>query len=262
MFLANKYTLWYDQIISRARLRCTPALFEKHHVLPKSLGGTDEPVNLVKLTPREHFVAHLLLSKMTEGQARYKMTTALCLMIKNTSSKLDRTRVTSKHYDMRVAFSRVSFSAEHRAKLSAKAKVRPKQTKTEKTKELHRLTMLGKNTGKSLSAASREKISTAKRGVSLGPLSAETKAKIALANTGKRRSVETKNKMGKGWRILSPNSSIILVKALRTFCIDHQLNYTSMMNTLRTKKPIARGPSLGWMILERDVSHPSTPGNP
>lgn len=37
---------------------------EQHHVKPKCLGGTDEPDNLVSLTPREHYVAHQLLVKM------------------------------------------------------------------------------------------------------------------------------------------------------------------------------------------------------
>lgn len=30
--------------------------FEKHHILPKSLGGTNDKENLVKLTAREHFI--------------------------------------------------------------------------------------------------------------------------------------------------------------------------------------------------------------
>ena len=37
---------------------------EEHHVLPRSLGGKDNKDNLVLLTAREHFVAHLLLAKM------------------------------------------------------------------------------------------------------------------------------------------------------------------------------------------------------
>lgn len=37
---------------------------EVHHVLPKCMGGTDAPDNLVALTAEEHFVAHQLLCKM------------------------------------------------------------------------------------------------------------------------------------------------------------------------------------------------------
>ena len=38
--------------------------YEKHHILPKSLGGTNNKENLVKLTAREHFLCHWLLVKM------------------------------------------------------------------------------------------------------------------------------------------------------------------------------------------------------
>lgn len=38
--------------------------FEVHHILPRCLGGSDEPDNLVVLTAREHFLAHYLLTKI------------------------------------------------------------------------------------------------------------------------------------------------------------------------------------------------------
>ena len=37
---------------------------ELHHIVPRCLGGTDEPENLVRLTAREHFIAHRLLAKI------------------------------------------------------------------------------------------------------------------------------------------------------------------------------------------------------
>lgn len=38
--------------------------YETHHIVPKCLGGSDEKSNLVLLTPEEHFIAHLLLTKI------------------------------------------------------------------------------------------------------------------------------------------------------------------------------------------------------
>jgi len=35
----------------------------KHHVIPKHMGGTDNPENIVELTPRQHAKAHLNLYK-------------------------------------------------------------------------------------------------------------------------------------------------------------------------------------------------------
>lgn len=38
--------------------------YEKHHIIPKALGGSDLQDNLVLLTPREHLIAHLCLVKI------------------------------------------------------------------------------------------------------------------------------------------------------------------------------------------------------
>lgn len=37
---------------------------EVHHILPRCLGGSNEPENLVRLTAREHFIAHRLLVRV------------------------------------------------------------------------------------------------------------------------------------------------------------------------------------------------------
>ena len=36
-------------------------MIHKHHIIPKHMGGTDEPYNLVKLTIKEHAEAHHIL---------------------------------------------------------------------------------------------------------------------------------------------------------------------------------------------------------
>lgn len=63
----------YHQLIERAKSRLLVSDYETHHILPKSLGGPNTKDNLVKLTLREHFVAHLLLTKMYQGTAKRKM---------------------------------------------------------------------------------------------------------------------------------------------------------------------------------------------
>jgi hypothetical protein len=47
------------------------------------LGGTDEETNLVKLTFREHYLAHYLLWKFTTGEAHKKMARAFFVMSQN-----------------------------------------------------------------------------------------------------------------------------------------------------------------------------------
>jgi hypothetical protein len=44
-----------------------PAYFEVHHIKPRSLGGGNEPENLIRLTPEDHFFAHLLIAKAHGG---------------------------------------------------------------------------------------------------------------------------------------------------------------------------------------------------
>lgn len=68
MFLDNKYTKIYYLIINRALDRSYKKVkndgFQKHHIIPKCIGGTDEALNLVMLTYKEHRVCHCLLIKM------------------------------------------------------------------------------------------------------------------------------------------------------------------------------------------------------
>lgn len=82
MFTENKYKTWYDKIVgeARVRIRITGEIYEKHHIIPKSLGGGNEKSNLVHLTHREHFTCHRLLVKMTEGEDKRRMSYALWMM--------------------------------------------------------------------------------------------------------------------------------------------------------------------------------------
>jgi len=73
MYLLNKYTKWYDNIIGSARLRVIDGYTENHHIIPKSFGGSNKEENLVRLTAREHFICHLLLIKMTHGKQQQQM---------------------------------------------------------------------------------------------------------------------------------------------------------------------------------------------
>jgi hypothetical protein len=56
------YLRIYNELVDRAKQRNKPNCYtEKHHIIPKSEGGTDCNSNLVDLTAREHFIAHKLL---------------------------------------------------------------------------------------------------------------------------------------------------------------------------------------------------------
>ena len=62
------YQRIYNSLIANAILRKNiDGYKESHHIKPKSIGGTDDYWNLVKLTAREHFIAHVLLAKIHGG---------------------------------------------------------------------------------------------------------------------------------------------------------------------------------------------------
>lgn len=130
----NKYTKWYKQLIDKAVLRgwtkeSANEYVEKHHILPRSLGGDNSKSNLVCLTAREHFIAHLLLSKMYIGVDKSKMQFALHMFTKNPSKTSNRVvNSTTYEYVKKCFAEAVSAthtglkkpkSAEHRAKTSA-----------------------------------------------------------------------------------------------------------------------------------------------
>jgi hypothetical protein len=100
--ITNKYTKWYYQLIDNARTRIIPkdVYQERHHIVPRSLGGKNCKNNIVNLLPREHFIAHLLLTKMFSGQEKFKMWKAYNMML--TENTVDQTRYVpnSRFYEL------------------------------------------------------------------------------------------------------------------------------------------------------------------
>ena len=99
--LDNKYTKWYFSIIDSALSRdwskkSAPVYVESHHIIPKSIFKNN---NTVYLTAREHFICHLLLTKMLVGQLKYKMLTALIGM-KRKSKYTSNRYINSKLYNL------------------------------------------------------------------------------------------------------------------------------------------------------------------
>lgn len=77
------YRKIYSQLINYRQTNPATGYTEKHHILPRSLGGSDCCTNLVRVTAREHFIAHLLLTKMYQpGTVEYyKMVCAFTMML-------------------------------------------------------------------------------------------------------------------------------------------------------------------------------------
>jgi len=135
------YSALYTRLIeSRQRLNrqySTYCGYERHHILPKSLGGSNKKENLVVLTPREHCLAHMILAKMYEGEQKAKMCFALISLAKLRNK--NRQFITSREYDRlrrahyaalqdpdykawRSAITKAQWTPERRAAVSAKTK--------------------------------------------------------------------------------------------------------------------------------------------
>ena len=93
----NNYKLKYKTFIESRRHRPLKAEkgYEIHHILPRSLGGRDTIANKVKLTCREHFIAHRMLAKMYRGQKKAKMLYAINRMMTPA-----RCKITSRTYQL------------------------------------------------------------------------------------------------------------------------------------------------------------------
>ena len=87
----NYQKIYFSIIEKRKRIPFDCSYAEKHHILPKSIGGLDIADNIVKLSPREHFICHLLLAKMYPKDTFewFKMNHAFMCM-KAQSNKQDR----------------------------------------------------------------------------------------------------------------------------------------------------------------------------
>jgi NUMOD3 motif len=85
------YNLLYERLIMHARLHPPIDYSEEHHIIPRCIGGSDDKCNIVSLTARQHFVAHLILAKIFRGAYGGKLVAAIRLMSGNR-------RYTSRRY--------------------------------------------------------------------------------------------------------------------------------------------------------------------
>lgn len=63
----NYFNLYHTILRNASLVKRTKSkteYYECHHIIPKSIGGTDDPENLILLTAKEHFVCHHLLTKI------------------------------------------------------------------------------------------------------------------------------------------------------------------------------------------------------
>lgn len=133
----NKYFYWYMSIINKSvnnnKSKNDDIYYELHHIIPKSIGGTNEDSNLVLLSAREHFICHKLLTKCTYGKLKSKMICAYWRMCNPQGGIKEFTEITSRNYE----YGRKAFAKYRTTKFKH----------TDETKKKISLSSKGKNNG-------------------------------------------------------------------------------------------------------------------
>lgn len=148
MFEQNKYYKWYLNIVYSNTKRA--GKLEKHHIIPKSMGGNNSKSNIVELTPKEHYICHLLLTKAVINEHKSKMIKAAYLMGKsrNINSK-SYSILKEKFYESCKGPKNWSKNGKERLSNFAKARTGSKnsfygKSHTHESKEKMRKKMIGK----------------------------------------------------------------------------------------------------------------------
>lgn len=195
------YQKIYDALIGRAieRQKLSIALsnFEKHHILPKCLGGGNSKSNIVKLTCEEHFIAHQLLVKIYPENK--KLIFAAHAM---TISSKKHSRVNNKEYAWL------------------------KKLKSAEMSKLHKGKIVTKETKEKMSFAKKGKVFGINNGFYGKTHTEEFKNK--KSEQQKIAQVGYNNSNAKFWNIQFPDGSLNTIKCLKEFCKELHVSVYKM----------------------------------
>ncbi len=257
MFLENKYSRWYWRLMESRKNLTRKDYVERHHIIPRSLGGTNERSNIVRLTAREHFIAHLLLVRMLAHPHRRKMQFALMFLMGRGRGKGRQLYIPSSRVfeiyrkECSAANMGRTWSAEQRAKMGAKMKGRV-------LTEEHRAKIGDGHRGKVVGDATRKKISEAKTGIKLNlseeqrahrralvtgvkqpPRSEQWRERQRIAQQQKVMSAEARQKISAGvtgannprakmWVLEREDGTTFTVKGLKPWCRERGVSFDAI----------------------------------
>ena len=84
------YKRIYDNLINRAIGRVVETYTENHHIIPRCMGGSDHPTNIVALTPEEHYLAHQLLVKIYDHSGLVYAAQMMCVSSPDTGTRSNK----------------------------------------------------------------------------------------------------------------------------------------------------------------------------
>lgn len=194
------YQWHYDVLIERAKKRSLSEYTEKHHIIPRCMGGKDDSENIVILTGREHFIAHQLLVKIYPGNGKLIYACKMMSM----SSKYHTGRISNRVYGW------------IREKVSKQNRINSIGTKHPPRSDQWRMKRKEALKGKPLSSEHKKKISEGLTGLKRNEdfkikmstvasnRSKEHKDNLSASLTGRKISEETKQRMKDAAKITKP----------------------------------------------------------
>lgn len=203
-FYFMNYLKIYNQIIDRAKERILEqdVYTEKHHIIPKCIGGTNDFNNIVVLTGREHFICHRLLVKIYPNNK--KLIHSFWMM--SNCRKDNRYIPSSRAYNEAKILHSKAISEHLIGKKLSKltkdkiSKANLGKKRTEEQRENISNSLKGKPNGwngRKHSEKAKQKMTEAKIGTKA---SEETKLKMSASKIGKKHSEEAKQNMSKGMK--------------------------------------------------------------
>ena len=228
MYISNKYTKWYYNIINNAKIREKPkSCLEQHHIIPKSLGGTNVKTNLVFLTTKEHYIVHHLLTKMLTGKNKAKMNVAYWSMctrknIKISSNQYEQGRKMCSIgiKDMWEDPASIYNSKEYRKKLSDSNKI--SQNKPDIIIRKSLTTKRNRNDPNSTYNTTEYKN--------------KHKESIAIVNSKKDVLEKRSNSIARSYMVINPEGISFKIHNLTKFCKDNNLSVQNMCAVSKGRK--------------------------
>ena len=263
--LDNKYCRWYTQLVVRAKNRTLPdeVYKERHHVIPRSLGGSNAKENIVNLTAREHFVCHWLLVKMTTNNPRIKMIYALRMMRAEHHAQTRYNSIfTSRVYEyykkefIQAHVKRATgwkYTEEQKLNMSIAQKKAYQETWTDEMKATRNAAVSEANRRRVYTDEMRANRSKGLKGIKRSPefcqmLSKRWKGKKRGPRTEAQKQHQSKLSAGAGnanaktWQLTDPlGTAYVITGTLREFCKTHDISVDSIRLLAQGKKEQIKG---------------------
>ena len=239
---------WYekihDAIINRAKLRGLnkselEGYYEKHHVIPKCLGGNNKKDNLVLLTAKEHFIIHKILYRLHPDNKKLLFAVIAMFSPGNKYNHRENINMSTAAY-----YRKLHAEFLKGRKLSDETKKKISKSNKGKSLSQEQIDFLKKiNTGRHPTDETRHKMSNSHKKENL---SVEIIEKMRKASTGRKHSEETKKKISQA------NKNIIKSKEWCNNISKGKMGKPGHLHTEETKKLMSEHSSRNTKVVGPD----------